>query len=393
MIVVRIINPLILRIRENMKRRKDKPVLEGREKYDRRLLIFFSFWFLLGFFFSIVAIFTTGIESIGSLIPGLLDSLGFSFFLSGLLAIKYHRKRGIIPFKSIFKWFAKISLVIGLVAAMGITLLLTQTTIFGVLFIELSGIEIIGLFIVMFIFGFLFSFFFPLFFMISGFGMMGVLSALTRAKTADLLVEIKKITPNITESKKKEDKRTYFGYIWLGWAFDIPDVIDTRALSINGGEPLKKIPWRIFRQAVMWQIFFGLVIVIYISFSPFFLDITEMGFMFNIASNVSNFIPIFILPWFIYLRLDAKIKGLVKDFRLFDGLRSRMLQTIVAFSTLIIIVRMAVVRPGFRAFLISFTGFFVLFITGVLMTTFVYFNYYENDLAYDIAKKYEEIKI
>jgi hypothetical protein len=114
--------------------------------------------------------------------------------------------------------------------------------------------------------------------------------------------------------------------------------------------------------------------------------------MFNIATSVTTYIPIFILPWFIYLRLDAKIKGLVKDFRLFDGLKARMLQTLVAFSTLILIVRMAVVRPGFREFISSFLGFFVLFIIGVVVTTFVYFNYYENDLAYDIARKYEKIK-
>ena len=375
-----------------MKRKKDKPMLEGREKYDRRLLIFFSFWILLGLLFSITDVLISGGERIGSLIPSFLESLGVAFFFSGLLAIKYHRKRGIIPGKRILKWFAKIALVIGLIVAVLMTLLTSQTTIFEDEFTDLSGLEMIGLFIVMYIFGFFFGFIFPLFFMIAGFGMMGVLSALTRAKTADLLVEITKITPNISDTAKEKDKRTYMGYIWLGWAFNIPDVLDSKKLSINRGEPKKRIPWPILKQAVIWQIFFGLVIVIYISFSPFFLDITEMGFMFDIASNVTNFIPIFILPWFIYLRLDAKIKGLVKDFKLFDGLKSRMLQTLVAFSTLILIVRMAVVRPGFREFIGAFLGFFVLFIIGVIMTTFVYFNYFENDLAYDIAQKYEKIK-
>jgi hypothetical protein len=375
-----------------MKRKKDKPILEGREKYDRRILIFFSFWFLLGLLFSITDVFISGGERIGSLIPALLESLGVAFFFSGLLAIKYHRKRGIIPGKRILKWFAKISLVIGLVVAVGVVWTVTQTTIFGDEFIGLSGIEMMAFFLVMYALGFLFSFIIPFFLMITGFGMIGVLSALIRAKTPDLLVEITKITPNISDSAKEKDKKTYLGYIWLGWAFNIPDVLDTRALTINRGEPKKKIPWPILKQAVIWQIFFGLVIVIYISFSPFFYDITEMGFMFDIASNVTNFIPLFILPWFIYLRLDAKIKGLVKDFKLFDGLKSRMLQTIVAFSTLILFVRMAVVRPGFREFIGAFLGFFVLFIITVILTTFVYFNYFENDLAYDIAQKYEEIK-
>jgi hypothetical protein len=376
-----------------MKRKKDKPILEGREKYDRRILIFFLFWIILGLLGSTVNVIINGIESIGSFIPSFLESLGVAFFFSGILAFWYHRKRGIIPGKRILKWFAKISLVMGLVVAVGITLTVSQTTMLDNEFPDLSGLEMIGLFIAMYFFGFIFSFFMPIFFMISGFGMIGVLSAIIRGKTADLLVEVTKITPNITDSAKKKDKRKYMGFVWLGWAFDIPDVIDTRALSINRGEPLKKIPWPIVKQAVMWQVFFGLVIVIYISFSPFFYGITGMGFMFNIASNVTNFIPIFILPWFIYLRLDAKIKGLVKDFKLFNGLKSRMLQTIVAFSTLILFVRMAVMRPGFREFIGAFLGFFMLFIIGVIITTFVYFNYFENDLAYDIAQKYEKIKI
>jgi hypothetical protein len=375
-----------------MKRKKDKPIRKGREKYDRRLLIFFSFWLFLGLFVGITDVLISGGERLGSLIPSFLESLGVAFFFSGLLAIKYHRKRGIIPGKRILKWFAKISLVIGLVVAVGVVWTITQTTIFGDEFIGLSGIEIFVFFLVMYALGFLFSFIIPLFLMITGFGMIGVLSAFIRAKTPDLLVEITKITPNILDPVKKKDKRKYIGFIWLGWAFNIPDVLDTRALSINRGEPKKKISWPIFKQAVMWQIFFGIVIVIYISFSPFFLDVTEMGFLFSIASNVTTYIPIFILPWFIYLRLDAKIKGLVKDFWLFNGLKSRMLQTLVAFSTLILIVRMAVVRPGFREFIGAFLGFSVLFIIGVIMTTFVYFNYFENDLAYDIARKYEKMK-
>jgi hypothetical protein len=375
-----------------MKRKKDKPILEGREKYDRRILIFFLFWVLLGLFVGISDVLISGGERIGALIPSFLESLGVAFFFTGLLAFKYYRKRGIIPGKKILKGLAKIALVMGLVVAVGITLTVSQTTMLDNEFPDLSGPEMIGLFLAMYFFGFIFSFIMPIFFMIWGFGMMGVLCALTRAKTADLLDEITKITPNLSDSVKEKDKKTYMGYLWLGWAYAIPDVLDTRDLTINRGEPKKKIPWPILKQAVIWQIFFGLVIVIYISFSPFFLDVTEMGFMFIIASNVTNFIPIFILPWFIYLRLDVKIKGIVKDFKLFDGLKSRMLQTIVAFSTLILFVRMAVVRPGFREFIGAFLGFFMLFSITVIIITFVYFNYFENDLAEDIVKRYDEMK-
>ena len=222
--------------------------------------------------------------------------------------------------------------------------------------------------------------------------MIGVMSVLVRSKTPDLLVEITKITPNITEAKKNEDKKTYFGYIWLGWAFDIPDVLDTKTLTINSGKTQKRIPWPIFKQAALWQIFFGIVIVIYISFSPFFLDFMDMMSLFSIASNVTTFIPLLILPWFIYLKLDAKIKGPVKDFKLYNGISARMFQSLVAFGTILILVRIALRNPGFWSVIQSFIGFFMFFVAGVLIFTFVYFNYFENDLAEDIVRKYEEMK-
>jgi hypothetical protein len=191
-----------------MKRKKDKPILEGREKYDRRILIFFLFWVLLGLFVGGISdVLISGGERIGALIPSFLESLGVAFFFTGLLAFKYYRKRGIIPGKKILKGLAKIALVMGLVVAVGITLTVSQTTMLDNEFPDLSGPEMIGLFLAMYFFGFIFSFIMPIFFMIWGFGMMGVLCALTRAKTADLLDEITKITPNLSDSVKEKEKR------------------------------------------------------------------------------------------------------------------------------------------------------------------------------------------
>ena len=100
----------------------------------------------------------------------------------------------------------------------------------------------------------------------------------------------------------------------------------------------------------------------------------------------------FILPWFIYVRLDAKIQGPVKDFRLFNGLSSRMFQSIVAFGTMFFLVRLAMRHPGFISVLYSMLIYSIFFVGGIFIVTFIYFNYFENDLAADIAKKYEELK-
>jgi hypothetical protein len=258
--------------------------------------------------------------------------------------------------------------------------------------VEGSTAMMIVMFIGLFIGGFAAGFLGQILIMIMGFGMIGVMSALVRNKTPDMLVEITKITPNITDSAKKRDKKTYRGFIWLEWAFNIPDVLDTETLTIDCGSVEKKFPWPIFKKAVLLQIFFGIIIVAYISFSPFLLDMTDMPALFSTATGVSNFIPMFILPWFIYLRLDAKIKGPVKDFKLFDGLYSRMFQTLVAFSTLILIFRMAVRDPDFWDVMANFTSYIIFFTIGIFIFTFVYFNYFNEDLAIDIAEKYEKMK-
>ncbi len=374
---------------------KDKsevtPVENDFFRTDKRILISFLFWFILFFLVIMAGMIISGNLSLGFIISTILGSLIAAFFFTGFLAFRYHSKRGIIKTKRVFKWVTKASLIIGFVFACGMFFLLTQTSILGDP-TEGNTLVMIVMFIGLFIGGIIAAFVGFIILFITGFGMIGFLSTLIRSKTPDLLVEITKISPNITKAKKKEDKKTYRGYVWLGWVFDIPDVLDTSTLTINSGEPEDKISWPVFKQAVMWQIFFGIVIVIYISFSPFFLDFMNMMSLFSIASNVTTFIPLLILPWFIYLKLDAKIKGPVKDFKLFDGISSRVFQTLVAFSTMILIIRIALRHPGFWSVLQSFIGFFIFFVVGVLIFTFVYFNYFENDLAEDIVRKYEDIK-
>jgi hypothetical protein len=368
------------------------PVENNRQKTDKRILIFFIFIFILIPLFTLAGAIYSGDFNLGSIIPSILGGVVIAFFSTGFLAFKYHRRRGIISTKKVFKLFAKVSIIIGIGFAIGMFFLLTQTSILQDPPVEGDTLMMIAMFVALFIAGILAVFLGFLILLLVGFGMMGVMSALVRLKTADFLVEITKITPNIKEKKKKEDKKTYMGYIWLGWAFDIPEVLDTKTLTINRGEPKDKIPWSIFKKAVLWQMFFGFVIVIYISFSPFLLDLMDMMSLFSIASNISTFIPLFILPWFIYLRLDAKIEGPVKDFKLYDGLSSRMFQTLFAFSTIILIVRLALEKSEIRSVLSSFASFYIFFVVGVLIFTFIYFNYFENDLALDIAKKYEELK-
>ena len=115
--------------------------------------------------------------------------------------------------------------------------------------------------------------------------------------------------------------------------------------------------------------------------------------LFGISGVSSIFIPAFILPFFIYLRLDASIKGPVKDFKLYNGIHSRFYQLIVAFGTLITFIRIALKDIDKIILIKAFLNYYVGFIAISIVITFVYFNYFENELAKDIAQKYDELLV
>jgi hypothetical protein len=284
-------------------------------------------------------------------------------------------------------WLLRISLIFGLAFAV--------VLLFYVISQEVEEIgfnELIFMFIGLYIGGILMAIIVFLLFFFFGFGLMGVLSIFIRKKTPDFLVEITKITPNITDSAKKRDKKKYRGFKWLAWAFNIPDVLDSKTMTIDKVKYRRKFPWPDLKKAMFWQLFFGTVIVVYVSFSPFLWDFADMQDLFSYSSIGVAFIPILIIPWFIYRRLDAKIKGPVKDFHVFDGLSSRMFQTIVAFGTILLLVRIALKNPAILQVMYSFLIYFIFFFMGVFIMTFVYFNYFEDDLAIDVFQRYNELK-
>ncbi len=375
-----------------MNNRKGEPKYQDPKRIERRILIFFSIWFVFAIINFVIVLLVLGIDGLFAAISALIAMTIGAFTLTGILSYIYYRKRAIIPTKWLFKRALKISLVIGLVFSVGMYILLTETTILDSDPVEADSPILILMFVGLFIGGFTIAFSTFLLFLFYGFGIISILSIIIGSKTPDMLIEITKITRNLTESTKKENRRKYLGFVWLGWAFGIPDVLDTGTLSIREGDFHKEYSKAVFRKAVLWQFFFGLVLVIYISFSPFLLDYANMQQLFSISSISTTFIPLLILPWFIYLKLDAKIKGPVKDFKLFDGLSSRMFQTLVAFGTILLLIRMALRNPAFLEVMVSFVIFFIFFIPGVFVGTFVYFNYFENDLARDIAKRYRELK-
>ena len=368
---------------------KDMASRDQRKQKDRKLLLFFGICLVISLCINIIGAFIISRFDLISLINGITSSVMFAFFLTGFLGFKYNNKNEgrIIPSKTVFKWIAKISLIFGIVFTGFIYYyeVLPQTEN------EALTIHIIIL-LSLYFGGFVAGFLIQLVFLIVSFGVMGIISAWLRGGVADILVEITKITPNITDSMKEKNKKVYMNYSRLRWFFNIPDLVDTKTLSIKHDGINTNFPWPIFKKALMWELFLGTILVIYISFNPFFLNLTDITWLINLSLNISFIIPMLVLPWFIFMRLDAKIKGPVKDFMLFSGLSSRVVQTFVAFGTIIVIVRLALIERNIFDILRSFISYYMFFIVIAIIFTFVYFNYFNENLARNIFKKYEDIK-
>ena len=368
---------------------KNNLFLKNLTKFDKKILKIF--FILLIILFSLILIGNLYIEaSLNQIVDSLFFSLLMIFFVTGIVVFRYYSKRGIISTKKIFKWFAITAVVIAPVftAVLFLDTLSKSNDPNLYLWSNASYAALIGMYIGMFLAVFLV---FVLLIFIS-FGMIGVLSALGRGIAPELLLHISRITPHISDSMKKKDIKAYIGYSVLRWLFIIPDALDTKTLIISHVKPKKQFPWPILKKAMMWQILLGAIVIIYISLNPFFLEGTSFQNLFNIATNISLSIPFIILPWFIFLRLNARIKGPVKDFQLYSGIAYRMYRTFVTLGTLIIIIRLALKNVNPRDVIATFPIYYVFFIITIFFLTFVYFNYFENDLAKDVADRFTEIK-
>lgn len=368
---------------------KNNPILNNMIKSDKKVLKFF--FILLAIFFPFGIIINLYLQvNVNQIVLSLYFILLGIFLITGILVFYYNHKSGIISTKKIFKWFTIVDAVSAPVfTAILFSYILSEGNDPNIyLGSNVSYMVLISLYIGMFLAVFL-SF---IIFIFISLGMVGIMSALERGMITEILHHISNITSYLSDPKKKKKKKTLLVYYVLRWIFIIPDVLNTKTLTINYREKTKKFPWSSLKKAMIWQLLLGIIVIIYISLNPFFLESISFQSLFSVASNISIFIPIVILPWFIFLRIDARIKGPVKDFQLYSGIAYRMYRTFVTLGTIIIIIRLALknVNPG--EVMMTIPTYYALFIIIVFLFTFVYFNYFENNLASDISEKFVKIK-
>ncbi len=356
-----------------------------RRKLDRRILQSFSITFSLFFTILLAGYANRNWQGLLNIFDVFFLSLNASFFITGILVWNQYGKRGIIPSRTMIRRYAIASVVMAVFATALIVHAIVATEsppdtsqiLVGSVFIYLGMILAIFLIFVVFT--------------VMGFGLLGILSIIQRLYTGGILVKVRDITPNTLEFSRIPRKRSTAEYSLYRWLFNLHPSLDTRTLKIDPAPARTSFPWRLFGSALIWMIFFNTILAIYVSLNPFLLGFSDFQTLFNISINLSLVIPIFIIPWFIYMRLNARIEGPVRDFKLFDGIRSRMVGTLVAFGTLIVFVRFALRDIDAFEILFNFAVYYVFLVLATFIFAFVYFNYFEDDLASVVTRDYHEL--
>ena len=375
-----------------MKNSKDGGFWINLERPDRRILIFFFFCLVV----IITSIIVTGILSmqvnIVSFVFSVLAGLVVTLSITGILVFIYYYKRAIISTRKILSWFTIFAFIFSAVATV-VIYLLAQMRYFGsstVFLFDLNAISVYNIMWQFFVL-FLLVLFVEIDLMFEAFGLIWMLAVVEKSTVADTLADITKITSNTSNFMSKKDKSNSRRYLVLQWLFNIPDVLDTKLLTINF-EPKQKFPWKVLKTAFLWVSILGfLIAMLIVNYITSFAQISIEN-MLVISGLITTMTPIIVLSWFIFLRLDARIKGPIKDFKLYNGLKSRTTNYTLTFGTLILLIRLALVKTDLHQLFWSFVSYYPLFLVSAAIYTFIYFNYFENDLARNIAKRYRKIE-
>ncbi|MFW5945291.1 MAG: hypothetical protein ACOCTN_00250 [Candidatus Natronoplasma sp.] len=316
----------------------------------------------------------------------LFNGLTVSFFFTGLISWYHYGKNHILGYKKLLVYLAIIFAVISAV-------------FISALFIHYRGVdlEIFEVKIALRIWTFILGFFTSIlglvlgyfFFLVMGFGVVGVLSAFLRSHTPPLLDQIKNLNENTSQEMKDKDFSRYIFSKAVSWVFDVPSYLETTTLKVKKPEDEIYFPKSKFKTALVWEIFFCVILAINISLNPILLQHFSLSQLFGITSSIAIFTPLIVLPWFIYLKLEVEIEAPAKNFRLYEGLKRRVLSLLVALGTIITFVRLSFERINLQVFLMSFLVYLVSILILTVLFTFVYFNHYWRDLIRDIYSEYE----
>ncbi len=347
---------------------------------ERRLL--YLFFGILFFLWSgiIFGAYISGEWAILPLVESLIGMINFTCFLMAIFLVGKFKGFGIYSFRGMWRIIFYASLVSAAIVSVVFMLDTLDVIDLGMSdegFTETSNNwEFILISIVLF-----------LIFSVMIFAITGLIALIMMGFVGVLFLFIVGLVPLDLRWVKRITMRGHLKARALAWILLIPENLDTGTLTIRMPERETEFPWKRFWNSMTWMMAFNILIAIYVSLNPFFLRSASLEELIGFMSSGYIIVPIVVLPWMVIKRLDARIEGPVKDFRLFEGIRSRLVRTFMALGTLMIFIRFAVEDIAPERIIYNFGGYVLLSFFLLFAINYVYFNYFEYEMARTISER------
>lgn len=355
-----------------------KETPSARQRFDKKILQAFAILALISILIPSASYFFVEDFSGFDVVSAIVGGLTFSFLVVGIPIYIHYKSSGITSRRGILRWMVALSA--SLAAVLVIFIVIAGVYYPDLVQLDISAGELVLAGVAIVIASFAAFLFCCLLLYLTAIGAVGVLTAAERLLTPWVMKEVSRLSGNKKLSLLDRVTR---------WFFDIPDVLDTKTLSLSPAEPRTRVTASDLKAPVSWQLLFGFVMGIYVSFNPFISDRspTALLSLFSLLTSASLLFPFLILPWFLLKKLGASISGQAKQFTLYNGLKSRMFQSYFAVGTIFILVRVSIqeIAIALEVYVAAFATFMLVLLGSASLSTFVYLNYFENALAEDIA--------
>lgn len=224
--------------------------------------------------------------------------------------------------------------------------------------------------------------FFILFILIGGTGVVAMVEAIQRATFYKVVHSI--------EYMNVKSRMSIFDKI-VSFIFNVPEDLDTRNITMNYNLQRTSIPWKEMTQTILMALMLGMVIWIYMSMNPSFMnpEIYESTssvpiYMFSLILVI----PLIVLPFTIFKSLDVRVETNYRAFHIHSGALETIKRMALPIGATLIFVLLAIntAEPKMVLSFIGVSALAIIFVVGYICV--LYYTTNERPLVKDIVAKW-----
>lgn len=178
----------------------------------------------------------------------------------------------------------------------------------------------------------------------------------------------------------------------VAFVFNISGDLDTRNLKADVNIKRASLPWGDIWASLKISFIIGMFIWIYISMNPSWMSVDPLSRVPLYLFVMMLYVPVFVLPFSIFMSLNVRIETRYRDFRIYDGIKGTLMRMAVPVFAAFMYILAAVNENGLydvMAFVVMSVAFNFL---ACVATCMVYYRWFEKDVVDRITSAWSRFR-